>query len=154
KNEIVAGLRQIPGIRVLGDPEMTLVAFTSDELSPFVLCDAMKTKGWYIQPQLAYGPSPANVHLSIQPGNVPGMAPFLADLRTCIEELRGKPQPDVQAMAAILVEQLRADPSAMAQIVAMTRAQGSGPTPDQMADTNHLLNALPRDLQESLLAEY
>jgi glutamate/tyrosine decarboxylase-like PLP-dependent enzyme len=154
KNEIVAGIREIPGIRLLGDPEMTLVAFASDELSVFALADAMKLKGWYIQPQLAYGPSPANVHLSIQPGNVPWTAPFLADLRACVEALRGKPQPDVAGMAAMMVEQLRADPSAMANIVAMTRAQGSGPTPDQMADTNHLLNALPRDLQEALLTEY
>ncbi|MGZ3451075.1 MAG: pyridoxal phosphate-dependent decarboxylase family protein [Polyangiales bacterium] len=156
KTELVAGIRDIPGIRLLGDPEMTLIAFASDELSVFALADAMKAKGWYIQPQLAYGPSPANVHLSVQPGNVPWTAPFLADLRACVEGLRGKPQPDVQGMAAMLVEQLRADPSAMAQVVAMTRAQaqGSGPTPDQMAETNHLLNALPRDLQEALLTEY
>lgn len=153
---LVAGIRAIPGLRLLGDPEMTLVAFTSDELSVFQLCDAMKKRGWYIQPQLAYGASPANVHLSIQPGNVPWTDALLRDLRACVEELRGRPQPDVAPMAQALVAQIEGDPSgqALSAIVAMTRGQGDGPTPDEMADTNHLLDALPRPLQERLLVEY
>jgi len=153
---LVAGIRAIPGLRVLGEPEMTLVAFASDELSVFQLCDAMKKRGWYIQPQLAYGSSPANVHLSIQPSNVQWTEALLKDLRAAVEELRGRPQPDLAPMAQALTAQIEADPSgqAMANIVAMTRGSGDGPTPDEMADTNHLLDALPRPLQERLLVEY
>ncbi len=153
---LVAGIRAIPGLRVLGEPEMTLVAFASEELSVFQLCDAMKKRGWYIQPQLAYGSSPANVHLSIQPGNVQWTEALLSDLRAAVEELRGRPQPDLAPMAQALTAQIEADPSgqAMANIVAMTRGSGDGPTPDEMADTNHLLDALPRPLQERLLVEY
>ena len=156
KEAIVAGIAAIPGLRVLSAPEMSLVAFASDELSVFQLADAMKKRGWYLQPQLGYGPSPANVHLSIQPSNVPHVDALLTDLAAATAQLRGAPRPELAPMAAAIAAEIGADATgeAMARIVAMTRGAGDGPTPDEMADTNHLLDALPRELREKLLVAY
>ena len=51
---LVAALDAIPDLRVLGRPQMNLVAFTSDTVNVFHIIDEMKTRGWYVQPQLSF----------------------------------------------------------------------------------------------------
>ena len=64
---------------------MNLVAFTSDTVSVFHIIDEMKQRGWYIQPQLGFGDSKENIHLSINPASVKWVDALLADLKTCVE---------------------------------------------------------------------
>lgn len=155
KEAIVAGIRAIPGLYVLGAPEMCLVGFASRELSVFRLADAMHTRGWHVQPQLAYGGSPENLHITIQPSNVPHVASFLADLRAAVAEVRAAPAGDAGAaeMARALATEL-SGPGGEAMLPTLLDGLGigsSGKLPARMADVNTLLNALPRDVQERLL---
>jgi glutamate/tyrosine decarboxylase-like PLP-dependent enzyme len=152
KNKIVAGVKQIPGLRVLGDPEMSLVAFTSDELSVFALTDAMKARGFHVQAQLKHGPSKENIHVSINPSNVKHTDAMLAALRECVELVRqkgGGPQPPVD-MAAMLAQQIAVDP---ASVIAALTGPGGG-LPGEMADVNALINELPPKVREQLLVAF
>lgn len=150
------GVEAIPGLRVLGRPAMNLVAFTSDEASVFHVVDEMKVRGWYVQPQLAYGPSPENIHLSVNPKSVGWVDDLLADLRTCVEKAREMPRGD-------LAEKVKAsfadtDPASLTAetvqgLLGMAGVEGEG-LPERMAEINEILNALPPKVRERLLVEY
>jgi hypothetical protein len=67
---------------------MNMLSFTSDEVSIFHVADEMKERGWYVQPQLAYGSSPENLHLSINPNSERWADDLIVDLEECVEKAR------------------------------------------------------------------
>lgn len=158
KNALVEGIRAIDGLEVMGEPEMCLVAFRSDDAPVFALADAMKARGWLVQPQLAFGPSKENLHLSIQPSNVRMTAQFLTDLRSATNEAKGQASAyeETRAFAASFAERLTG-PDAMAMLPTLMQSLGvgaGGGMPDKMAEVNAILNAMPRDVQEELLTRF
>jgi glutamate/tyrosine decarboxylase-like PLP-dependent enzyme len=152
---VAAGIRAIPGLALLGEPEMNLLAFTTtDETSVFRIVDEMKVRGWYVQPQLRFGDSKENVHLSINPASVRWVDALLADLRACTEIARA--QPAQGAAIRDLVGSIDLAALGPEQLGALLAAAGvDGPTlPDRMADINETLNALPPAIRETLLVEF
>jgi glutamate/tyrosine decarboxylase-like PLP-dependent enzyme len=75
--KIRAGIDAIPGLRVLGDPAMSVMAFGSDTLDVFAVGDAMDAKGWHLDRQKG----PDALHLMLSPTHARVADPFLADLR-------------------------------------------------------------------------
>jgi sphinganine-1-phosphate aldolase len=158
--ELAAGVASIRGLRVLGTPDACLLAVASDDpaLHPFVLADEMRLRGWYLQPQPSFGPSPANVHLTVTaavaaPGRV---ADLLAELAAAADRARaaGPPvaDPALSAMAG------RIDPEALtgAEVDALLAAAGIGPSgalPERTAPVLAVMQALPPALTERLLPE-
>jgi glutamate/tyrosine decarboxylase-like PLP-dependent enzyme len=152
KNKTVAGINAIPGLRVMGTPEMSLVAFTSDEVSVFALTDEMKSRGFHVQAQLKYGPSKENIHVTISPSNVAHTDALLAALRDALEVVRkkgGGPQPPVE-MAQIIAQQIELNPAGV--IAALSGPDGA--IPKEMADVNALMNELPPRARETLLIAF
>ena len=154
--KIADGVKQIPGLRLLGEPEMNLVAFASDEVSVFHVIDEMKQRGWYIQPQFGYGDSKENIHLSVNPASARWVEPMLADLRDCVEKARSLPSGE---LAAKLGPALRAvDPATLGddQLRGMLAMAGAGGAalPSRMAEVNEVMNSLPVKLREKLLVTY
>jgi sphinganine-1-phosphate aldolase len=158
KDKTVAGVKKIEGLRVMSDPEASLVAFTSDELSVFAIADEMRARGFHVQAQLKLGPSKENIHVSINPANVKWTDDLLAALRDSVAAVRaagGGPKPPTE-MAAMLAEQLEADTTG-AGLKNLIAALGGGPggeLPSKMADTNALLNELPPRVREKLLVAF
>ncbi|MGB1274385.1 MAG: pyridoxal phosphate-dependent decarboxylase family protein, partial [Nannocystaceae bacterium] len=154
---IVAGVRDIPGLRVLGEPDMNLVAFASDEINVFHLIDEMNSRGWYIQPQLGHPDSPPNVHLSIAPANTRWVDELLADLRVCVDKVRGATSGPLVAMAqqalAAIPDPSAIDGSMLKQLLSLAGIEGGG-LPERKADINELLNILPPAFKERLLLEF
>ena len=154
--KLVAGIRAIPGLRVLGEPQMNMLSFASDEVSVFHVADEMKARGWFVQPQLAYGSSPANLHLSINPASERWVNDLLRDLRASVEAARALPS---GALAARIqetfanLEPAQLTPELFAGMLQMAGASGNA-LPERMADINEVLNALPVPLRERLLVEY
>jgi sphinganine-1-phosphate aldolase len=154
---LVAGIDAIPGLRVMGTPQMSLVGFTSDELSVFSLCDALKAKGFAVQAQLASGPSKENIHMTINPGNTRWIGPFLEALRACVAEVRaagGGVKPP-RELASQLAAMIAADTSGegLGRLIDSLGGAG-GTTPRDMADINALLNELPLDVRGQLLLAF
>ncbi len=154
--QVAAGVKQIPGLRLLGEPEMNLVAFTSDEVSVFHVIDEMKQRGWYVQPQLGFDSSKENIHLSINPASAHWVAPMLADLRDCVEKARSMPSGELAARLGPVVKGI--DPRTLGeeQLRGMLAMAGVGGTdlPSRMAEINEVMNALPAPLREKLLITY
>jgi glutamate/tyrosine decarboxylase-like PLP-dependent enzyme len=151
---IAAGIRAIPGLRLLGEPDMNLVAFTSDDASVFQVVDEMKARGWYVQPQLGFASSKENVHLSVNPASVRWVDAMLADLRASVEVARGLPSEAAairDAMAALDLTNVA--PEALASLLAAAGVDGTT-LPARMAGINETLNALPASVRETLLVEY
>jgi glutamate/tyrosine decarboxylase-like PLP-dependent enzyme len=154
--KLVEGIGSINGLRILGQPEMTLLAVASDDINLFRMADKMGEKGWYIQPQLAYAGIPQNIHLSISPSNVKWIDEFLKDLRECAEKTRGAPQSELVPM---VVEAFgKVDPATINEEIFSQMMQMAGISsdslPEGMAEINEVLNALPKQVCEKLLIQY
>src|SRR5438270_2113274 len=80
---ITAGVRHVPGIRVLGEPEAHLLAIAGDGTDVFAVGDAMRRRGWYLDRQ---GP-PDSLHLTVSAGNAPVVEEFLRDLQASVAEV-------------------------------------------------------------------
>lgn len=78
------GIEDLEGIKVLGDPEMSLLALASDEFNIYELGDEMTARGWYLDRQ-QYPPS---LHLTINYAHCGMEERFLQDLADALEIAR------------------------------------------------------------------
>ncbi len=153
---LAAGVEAMPDLRLMAKPDMCMFSFTSDTVNVFHVIDEMNSRNWYIQPALAYGGSKENIHLSINYSNVEWVDAFLKDLAECVEIAKTMKSGELaaaikQGFAAIDPDDLTEE--TFAEMLGMANIDGSG-LPTRMAEINEILNALPADLRERLLAEY
>jgi sphinganine-1-phosphate aldolase len=155
-DRIVAAVNAHPDLRVLGRPDMNLLAFASDRVSVFHIADEMKARNWTVQPQLAYGASPENIHLSINPSGLRWVDDWLRDLAEAVEAARALPSgqlaPKIREAFGKLAPADVSD-EVFRGMLAMGGLEGTG-LPGRMAEINEVLNALPVPLRERLLVEY
>jgi len=71
------GIDAIPGLRVIGDPAMSVLAFGSDAFDVFAVGDAMDAKGWHLDRQKG----PSALHIMVSPEHAKIADRFLTDLR-------------------------------------------------------------------------
>lgn len=151
------GIRGIPELRLLGEPEMNLIAFTSDSVDVFHLCDEMRARGWFVQPQFSFHRSRENIHLSVNPKSVRWIDALVTDLRASVAAARSLPVSPVvgmvQAALAAMGPVSEIDPGLMRQLMGALGI-GDGRLPERMAAVNQVLNALPPAVRESVLVEY
>lgn len=151
---LLEGIRAIPGLEVLGEPESSLIAFLSETLDVFEIADLMRQKCWYVQPQLGHMGSRPNIHLSVTAASLERVEPLLHDLAEAVERVRqggelSPGQPDLrQALEQLDLASL--PPEAFQGMLALAGIQ-NGILPERMANINRLLNLLPPDLNERLL---
>ncbi|WP_299974201.1 aspartate aminotransferase family protein [uncultured Pseudoteredinibacter sp.] len=154
-DEIRGAIADIPQLNLLGDARMNLLAFSSDKIDVFKLAEQMKKRNWYIQPQFAFGASPANIHLTISHGNLHGFREFLVDLKECVQELDNN---EAKAAMVELPEEIAAlfenpSPQLFSDLAAMFGGDGSEP-PENMDEINNLLNAMPHNIRDQLITEF
>jgi sphinganine-1-phosphate aldolase len=152
---LVEGVDQIPGLRVLGAPEMALVAIASDVVDVFVVCDEMAARGWYVQAQLGYRDLPANLHLTLTASSEAVVEALLADLAACVETARGVTGGDpalLEAVAALDPDSLGDD--VLGTLLPLAGIEPGEGLPERMAGINALLEAMPSRLRERLLIEF
>ncbi|TQS42332.1 pyridoxal phosphate-dependent decarboxylase family protein [Cryptosporangium phraense] len=156
---LVAGVSSVEGLRVLGPPEASLVAFGSTGPDLFVVADELTERGWYVQPQFALGELPMNLHLTVTAASASKIAPFLGDLRDAVAAARAHGPVVVDGG---VVEWLRGlDPSTLTseEFGGLLAGAGLGGgegfvLPARMAEINALLAAAPPRLRERLLIEF
>jgi len=153
---VVSGIRAIPGLRVLGEPAFTLVAAGSDEVDVFVVCDEMRSRGWYVQPQLGLGDCPKNLHLSVHPGVVDSVDAMLADLADAVQAARQVTTDSLAATLGPMVQSLDAsqlDADTVRHLLGAAGIQGAD-LPDRLADINGILDTLPPRTADVLLTAW
>lgn len=154
---LIAGIDAIDGLHVLGHPESSLVPFGSDAVDLFEIADELRARGWYVQPQFAFGTLPRNLHLTVTAASDNRVAPLLTDLDAAVQIARTR---TVEEVASDLVTAAQAiDPSTLTSeafggLLAMAGLSVDGGLPERMAPINRLLEALPAPLRERLMVEF
>lgn len=88
---LLKGVSEIAGLRVLGEPAMSVFAFASDTVDVYVLGDAMEKRGWKLDRQQR----PPCLHLMVTPAHATVVDEFLGDLRACVASLEAtRPTPE------------------------------------------------------------
>ncbi len=75
--KLQAGINEIPGLKVRGEPDMSVMAFGSDEYDAYAIVDPMTERGW----EMERLQKPANLHLVVTQTHAAVADEFLADLR-------------------------------------------------------------------------
>ncbi|MFI0479516.1 pyridoxal phosphate-dependent decarboxylase family protein [Actinomadura sp. 9N215] len=154
---LMAGVAEIPGLRVLGEPAVPLVAVTSDDpaLDVFVIADEARARGWFFQPQLSYQGIPPNLHFTLT--GVSDAGALLAALADAAKAARAAGPPDVpsglvEALADLDLDAL--DDAGFAELLTSVGVHLSGGSEPEMATVNAILNALPPATRETLLIRF
>jgi sphinganine-1-phosphate aldolase len=157
KRGLEAAIAATPGLRLLGQPEMPLLAFTSVELDPYAIADELSARGFWVQPQLAFDGIPPSIHLSVTPSNVPHVAEFARALGESVAAVRaeGRTRPDAGDLAPLAVELSRPENlSRIPDMLRMVGIGGEGEMPARRAELNALLDLLPRPVRAQVLTEF
>ena len=75
-----AGIAEIAGLKIIGDPDMSLIAFGSDDFDIHVLGDELNLMGWHFDRQQF----PDCLHLTVSQVHEGVAEEFLADLRKAV----------------------------------------------------------------------
>jgi glutamate/tyrosine decarboxylase-like PLP-dependent enzyme len=91
------GIEAIPGLRVLGSPVASVMAFGAADGGPdiYAVGDVMEKKGWHIDRVQ----NPAGLHLILNPGHEGVAARYLADLRAAVDHVRRHPEAAAEGSA-------------------------------------------------------
>jgi sphinganine-1-phosphate aldolase len=82
--ELQDGVRAIPGLRILGEPVMSIMAIGSDKLNLFEIGDEMALRGWALDRQQF----PASLHVTVTPAHAQMADQFMTDLEQVVEMVR------------------------------------------------------------------
>ena len=157
KDRLIAGIDGVPGLRVLGRPEMALVALAgTDGVDVFEVCDEMAARGWYVQAQLGYRGLPASIHLTLTASSDEHVTALLADLTECVELARAA-QTGLDPTLVEAVHQLDPDElpdDVLGTLLPLAGIEPGAGLPDRMAGINALLEAMSPRLRERLLIAF
>lgn len=140
---LVAGIDAIPGLRVVGDTDATLIAIATDasggeSADPFRVADAMRDRGWVLQPQPSMGDLPRTLHLTVQPVSLATVDQFVADLEESATEARA-------------MGWCRSPDDLGEAFGALPDLTSGGALPPRMAEVHALIDALPVDVRDPAL---
>ena len=172
RNEIVEGLGAMAEFEVMGTPEASLVAVTSatdpgpdgpvDRVNVFDVCDRMRRRRWFVQPQLGFAGSKANIHFSVGGSSLDLVPELLTDMADAVAEAVAEPTPPPDPEIVALLQSI--DPDALDDDTFELLLAGGGlasggagdapEVPSETAGINALLEACPAPLAERVLIEY
>jgi glutamate/tyrosine decarboxylase-like PLP-dependent enzyme len=157
--ELARSVAAIDGLRVLAEPDSTLLAVTTDDdrIDVFSLADEMLARGWFVQPQMAFGSAPANLHLTLSAATAPSVPDFVAALADSVTAVRARGPvrvPADLAAAAATIDPATLDETAFDGLLRVAGLAGEGGAlalPEHLAEVNALLDVTPPALREALL---
>jgi sphinganine-1-phosphate aldolase len=97
--KIRQGVAAIPGLRVVSDPDMSLLAIASDRLNIYEVGDEMTLRGWHLDRQQF----PPTLHLTVTPAHAASADDFLRDLVESAAKVR---QPSLAKARNVLMVSL------------------------------------------------
>ena len=90
------GIQNIPNLKIIGAPHMSIMAIASDTLNVYEIGDEMAARGWFIDRQQF----PATLHITINQVHVTKADQFLSDLAESAAKVR---KPSLQKMGNALI---------------------------------------------------
>ena len=155
---LAAAATEVDGLRVVAEPDSTLLVLATDgSCDVFTIADEMLVRGWFVQPQMAFGALPPTLHLTLSAATTPAVGEFVEALRDAVAAARAAGpvavDPQLAGMLAGL-DPATLDDAGFAGLLAATGLAGEGggiALPTRMAPVNALLDACPPALRETLL---
>lgn len=77
-------IEAIPDLYIVGEPDMSLIAFASHTLDMVAVGDGMQERGWFVYLERV----PPSIHLMLSPGHEQFLDRYLGDLREVVELVR------------------------------------------------------------------
>lgn len=152
---IAGAIRANPHVRLLAEPESSLIAFAADDFSVFPIVDLMRRKGWFVQPQLGYMGSRANIHLSVDQSTIDLVPQFLPDLAEAIEAARTRNDARLPEDMARMLGSLRPEDMTAETFGRLMAAAGtSDGLPEGTATINLMLDAMQPDVAGLVMTEF
>jgi glutamate/tyrosine decarboxylase-like PLP-dependent enzyme len=159
-DRIVAGLPE--GLTLVVHPDSTLVTLATDgTCDAFTVCDEMKQRGWYVQPQMSYGGAPPTIHLAVSAATLAAVDELLASLAASVDAARSAGPVDVPQGVRDFIEALDPDDLTDDDFDGLLAASGllADPTaglalPERLANVNAMLDVASPALRESLLIAF
>jgi sphinganine-1-phosphate aldolase len=154
---LIRGIDGIEGLHVLGHPDSSLVPFATERVDLFEVADELRMMGWYVQPQLAYGSLPRNLHLTVTAASTDRVDPLLADLAAAVRSAGARPVDQVDPGLVAAAQNLDPDKLTSEEfggLLAMAGLSMDAGLPGRMAPINRILEILPPALRERLLVEF
>lgn len=155
--KITAGINAIDDLYVMGNPEVSLLSFTSDKISVYDLMDAMVDKGWFLQFQLSSDCSKANLHMTIAKAHKETADQFLLDLQVAVNQVKKKSLlKKVSSKATVKTAVALANNLSPDNFGKLGKLLGfsNGKVPDSFATVNEIMDTLPDDTVKNTLLEY
>lgn len=150
------GIDAVPGLKIMGKPVMSLLAFTSTDsaVGIYRLGDALAARHWHVQPQFGSDGTPPSLHLTIMPKNAANVDEFLADLRAAVEDVRkGPAENPLLGMVPMLTPEAVASGAVNIEEMVAGMA-GGGDVPDELAPLNELLERLDSSVRNRILTAF
>ncbi|KAG5249674.1 sphingosine-1-phosphate lyase [Salix suchowensis] len=94
---IQKGIKEIPELFIIGRPDMTIVAFGSNDLDIFEVNDIMSSKGWHLNALQR----PNSIHICVTLQHAPVSEDFLRDLKESVQTVKENPGPITGGLAPI-----------------------------------------------------
>lgn len=144
-DELRRGIDAIPGLRVLGDPEMSVLSIGSDSLDVWEIGDEMGARGWHLDRQQF----PASLHLTVNFAHVGRAERFLEDLAAAARIAPAAAHPGVlgKAKDALLRAAVRVLPAPVVtkvtEVAASAMGLDGGELPERKAAMYGLMASLP-----------
>ncbi|WP_277680174.1 pyridoxal phosphate-dependent decarboxylase family protein [Gracilibacillus dipsosauri] len=96
-HKIIEGIRAIPELYILGNPEATVFSVGSDEVNVFSVADEMEQLGWHMDRQQ----NPTCLHFMITPAHEAVTDQFIKDLETSVRDVKENPEKYQSGSAAM-----------------------------------------------------
>lgn len=162
-DRIVAVVSSLPALRVVVPPDSTLVTLTTDSsCDPFTLTDELVSRGWYVQPQLAFDGRPASIHLSVSAATLQHVDDFTTALGESVAAAQAAGPVAVDEGVVAFIESL--DPATLTDddfdgLLAVSglvgaASDGSLELPTRMASVNAMLDVASPPMREALLIAF
>lgn len=155
RRELEAGVAAIPGLRIMGKPESTLAAITTDPdadegVDFFLWIDELAKRNWTMQPQLTQPGVPPSIHFTIAKQHGSYMAEFIEVMREALDAARLR-DPLIPAERLAEIHALPTD-TTFADIVPIVMESFEDGKPS--TKTHLVLDALPMPLREMAMLAY
>ena len=158
---IARGVDGIPGLRVVAEPDSTLLALAADgSCDVFTIADEMLARGWYVQPQMAFRGMPATLHLTLSAATAPSVPEFLTALSEAVDAAQAAGpvslDPALAGAAAALDPATLTDRDfdGLLALAGLAGGDDSLALPERMAPVNALLDIAPAPLREAMLLAF
>jgi sphinganine-1-phosphate aldolase len=164
---IVAGIEASPTLSLVARPDSSLVTFETDgSCDAFSVCDEMRERGWYVQPQMSYAGQGPSIHLSVSAGTLVHVADFLAALGESVAAAQRTGPVTVDPGIASYIESLEPSTLSDADFDGLLAASGLAAgdhtpgeqaglaLPSRMAEVNAMLDLASPAMREALLVAF